>query len=166
MRIWTLHPRYLDTKGLVAAWREALLAQKVLQGRTRGYTKHPQLARFRSRPRAVQAIAAFLAGIADEAQLRGYHFDASKISRPRFRGQIEETQGQLLYEWKHLLAKLRTRAPHLHRRLRVVTIPDAHPLFSIVPGAIREWEKAAERPGLMKTKMERAKGFESSRKNL
>jgi hypothetical protein len=27
MRIWTVHPRYLDPKGLVAAWREALLAQ-------------------------------------------------------------------------------------------------------------------------------------------
>ena len=141
MRLWTLHPRYLDAKGLVAAWREALLAQKVLRGKTRGYMHHPQLARFRSHRRPIQAIAAFLAGIAHEAQRRGYHFDASKISRYRSRSPIQETQGQLLYEWKHLRAKLRTRAPQLHRRLRDVTLPDAHPLFTIVPGAVREWEK-------------------------
>jgi len=30
MRLWSLHPRYLDAKGLVALWREGLLAQKVL----------------------------------------------------------------------------------------------------------------------------------------
>lgn len=141
MRLWTVHPRYLDAKGLVAAWREGLLAQKVLQGRTRGYTKHPQLARFRSHPRPIQAIAAFLDGIAREAHCRGYQFDPSKISLPRSRTRIKETQGQLLYEWRHLRAKLRQRAPDVHRRFRGVTVPDAHPLFAIVPGEVREWEK-------------------------
>ncbi|MFZ2406304.1 MAG: pyrimidine dimer DNA glycosylase/endonuclease V [Methylobacter sp.] len=33
--------------GLLALWREALLAQKVLRGESRGYRHHPQLARFR-----------------------------------------------------------------------------------------------------------------------
>src|SRR5450755_3950490 len=99
MRLWTLHPRYLDAKGLVAPWREALLAQKVLQGGTRGYKHHPQLARFRSHERPLQAMAAFLAGIAEEAQRRGYHFDTSKISHRRLRSQLDETSGQLLYEW-------------------------------------------------------------------
>ncbi|HTQ29774.1 MAG TPA: pyrimidine dimer DNA glycosylase/endonuclease V, partial [Opitutaceae bacterium] len=113
MRLWTLHPRYLDAKGLVAAWREALLAQKVLAGGTRGYTHHPQLARFRAQPRPVPALAAFLRGIADEAARRGYRFDTRKISRPRFSGRITETRGQLLYEWRHLKAKLRRRAPEL-----------------------------------------------------
>src|SRR5436189_4417164 len=98
MRLWTLHPRYLDSKGLVAAWREALLAQKVLQGGTRGYTCHPQLSRFRSHQQPVPAIAAFLAGIAEEAQRRGYHFKLYKISRRKLREQIEETQGQLIHE--------------------------------------------------------------------
>ncbi|HKX52383.1 MAG TPA: pyrimidine dimer DNA glycosylase/endonuclease V [Nitrosospira sp.] len=49
MRLWTLHPRYLDTKGLVAAWREALLAQKVLSGLTSGYTSLSDFACTRSR---------------------------------------------------------------------------------------------------------------------
>jgi hypothetical protein len=141
MRLWTLHPRYLDAKGLVAAWREALLAQKVLAGATRGYTRHPQLARFRSHPRPLQAIAAFLRGIAREADRRGYRFDTSKIQPCVSNSRITETEGQLLYEWKHLQAKLRVRAPRLYRELRAVTSPEPHPVFRIRSGGIRSWEK-------------------------
>jgi hypothetical protein len=141
MRLWTLHPRYLDARGLVAAWREALLAQKVLRGATRGYVHHPQLARFRAHARPVGAIASFLAGIADEARARGYRFDASKISPARSTTRLRETRGQLLYEWKHLRAKLRRRDPPAWRRVLSVKAPRAHPLFEIVPGRVRDWEK-------------------------
>jgi hypothetical protein len=141
MRLWTIHPAYLDAKGLVAAWREALLAQKVLSGSTRGYTRHPQLARFRSSTDPNAAIAAFLAGLAAEAKKRGYRFDTSKIARPGFAGRIEETNGQLLYEWKHLRAKLRFRAPEIYRRFRGIDAPEAHPLFRIIPGGVRDWER-------------------------
>lgn len=141
MRLWTLHPRYLDPKGLVASWREALLAQKVLAGATKGYRHHPQLARFQAQADQLAAIATFLVGIADEACSRGYHFDASKISHRRFAGQIDETSGQLLYEWGHLKAKLQARAPQLGRQLRSVAMPEPHPLFRIVPGDVRDWER-------------------------
>ena len=141
MRLWTVHPRFLDAKGLVAAWREALLAQKVLAGATKGYRYHPQLARFQAQADPPAAIATFLAGLADEAQNRGYHFDASKISRRRFTGKIAETRGQLLYEWGHLKAKLRVRAPQLSRQFRNIKLPEPHPLFRIVPGDVREWER-------------------------
>jgi Pyrimidine dimer DNA glycosylase len=143
MRLWTLHPRYLDPKGLVAAWREALLAQKVLQGATRGYRHHPQLIRFRAQTDPVAAIAAFLTGISEEANRRGYNFNAEKISRRRFTGRIPETKGQLLLEWRHLMRKLRARAPNLARQLRGLAIPEAHPVFRIVAGGPRPWEKAA-----------------------
>ncbi|MCW5557010.1 MAG: DNA lyase [Verrucomicrobiae bacterium] len=141
MRLWTLHPRYLDPKGLVAAWREALLAQKVLAGATTGYRHHPQLARFQAQPDPLAAIATFLAGLADEAQSRGYRFDGSKISQRRFRGQIGETRGQLLYEWGHLKTKLRARAPQIAHRFRGIATPEPHPLFRIVPGDVRDWER-------------------------
>jgi hypothetical protein len=141
MRLWTLHPRYLDVKGLVAAWREALLAQKVLLGRTKGYRHHPQLARFQAQRDPLAAIATFLVGIAGEAQSRGYNFDAGKISRRRIRGQMVETSGQLLYEWDHLRAKLRARAPQMARQFRLIPLPEAHPLFRIVPGSVRDWER-------------------------
>jgi hypothetical protein len=141
MRLWTLHPRYLDSKGLVAAWREALLAQKVLAGATKGYRHHPQLIRFQSQPDPRAAIATFLAGLEAEARNRGYHFDASKISRRRFKGRIPETRGQLLYEWSHLKAKLRVRAPEVGRQFRAIKLPEPHPLFRIIPGGVRDWEK-------------------------
>ncbi len=142
MRLWTLHPRYLDPKGLVAAWREALLAQKVLAGMTRGYRHHPQLARFRAQVDPLSAIGLFLAGLAEEADRRGYHFDASKVQMRRFKGRIPETTGQLGFEWKHLGAKLRKRAPQLALQMRGVETPEPHPLFRIVPGEIRTWENA------------------------
>lgn len=141
MRLWTLHPRYLDPKGLVAAWREALLAQKVISGATKGYRHHPQLARFQAQTDPLAAIATFLVGLADEAQSRGYHFDASKISRRRFNGHIAETSGQLLYEWGLLKAKLRVRAPQRERQLRSVKVPEPHPLFCVVSGDVRDWER-------------------------
>ena len=141
MRLWTVHPAYLDAKGLVAAWREALLAQKVLGGGTRGYRHHPQLIRFRSQPKPLHAMAAFLRAIAGEARKRGYRFDVSRIRRSKPVPRIAETDGQLLYEWRHLLSKLRARAPSLARQHGKVARPKPHPLFRIVPGAVRDWER-------------------------
>jgi hypothetical protein len=142
LRLWTLHPRYLDAAGLVAAWREALLAQKVLTGTTRGYRSHPQLVRFKAERDPMAAIAAFLAGLAAEADARGYHFNASKILAKPARGRIAETRGQLLVEWGHLGAKLRARSPAVARRWRGVKVPEAHPLFRVVAGVRRDWEKS------------------------
>jgi hypothetical protein len=148
MRLWTVHPRYLDSRGLVAAWREALLAQAVLAGKTEGYRHHPQLIRFQAQRDPRAAIAAFLAGIADEARSRGYQFDETKIPIWRFGGRIRETRGQLLYEWGHLKAKLRTRAPEIGRQHRGIALPEPHPLFRIVPGGVRDWEKRPRSIGL------------------
>ena len=141
MRLWTLHPRYLDARGLVAAWREALLAQKVLLGATSGYKHHPHLVRFRIQDEPVPAIATFLTFLAAEAKLRGYHFDNSKITPARFNGQIEETSGQLQYEWLHLKRKLEHRSPDQYNRYRNAAIVEPNPLFSIVPGDVTEREK-------------------------
>src|SRR4029077_15220918 len=108
MRLWTLHPRHLDAAGLVALWREALLAQAVLLGRTRGYTRHPQLQRFRAAADPVACITSYLHVVADEAMSRGYAFNRTRIVTPDHPiKRIPETKGQLLYEWEHLGAKLR-----------------------------------------------------------
>lgn len=87
------------------------------------------------------AIAAFLHEIVAEAERRGYKFDAAKIARPRSAQKIRETRGQLEYEWAHLRRKLKVRAPAIDRRLRAVQTPEAHPLFRIIAGEVREWEK-------------------------
>ena len=110
MRLWTLHPRHLDPQGLVALWREALLAQAVLAGRTRGYTRHPQLQRFAEHAAPLDAVGAYLTAVAEEASARGYRFDASKIDRPSAQAApITATTGQIEHEWRHLGAKLAAR---------------------------------------------------------
>jgi hypothetical protein len=147
MRLWTLHPKYLDPRGLVALWREALLAQAVLRGKTRGYRHHPQLARFRASSSPVRSIAVYLRVIHDEAQRRGYHFDASKIARHARPARIVATRGQIDYEWRHLKAKLRRRAPAWLAQFKSLARPDAHPLFRIVAGGIADWEVRSKQGG-------------------
>lgn len=140
MRLWTLHPKYLDAKGLVALWREGLLAQAVLSGQTRGYTSHPQLNRFKAAPAPVAAIASYLEAVQLEATRRGYNFDAGKIAPTRLAGRIATARGQLEYEWAHLKAKLDARAPEVLATLRDIQRPAPHPLFRIVPGGVADWE--------------------------
>lgn len=144
MRLWTIHPKYLDARGLVALWREALLAQAVLRGRTRGYTRHPQLVRFLRSRTPVGCIAAFLQAVQAEGARRGYAFDAGRIARGGRRAEpIEATRGQLEYERIHLLDKLRRRDPERFDALKAARRMEPHPLFRIVPGGIEDWETAA-----------------------
>jgi hypothetical protein len=145
MRLWTVHPKYLDSKGLVALWREGLLAKAVLEGKTKGYVNHPQLIRFRSHNHPIESVCEYLYAVHSESKERGYNFDETKLpSHRRNVRTIEETIGQIEYEWKHLLAKLKSRAPERYTRLSGHKgIPDQHPLFVIGPGKIREWERVA-----------------------
>ena len=142
MRLWSVHPRYLDRQALTACWREALLAQSVLHEPRRGYTRHPQLDRFRAEPAPLEAIGAFLAGVAAEAEARGYRFDRQKIRcLPPVPLTIPVTTGQLGYEWTHLIAKLQRRSPDVAALWSTTTVPDPHPLFTPVPGPIAPWER-------------------------
>jgi pyrimidine dimer DNA glycosylase len=141
MRLWTVHPKYLDAKGLVALWREGLLAQKVLAGGTKGYRRHPQLTRFRAQPNPAAAMAAYLQTVYEEATRRGYRFDHSKIDKRREPRRIAETKGQLMYERTHLLRKLKRRDRELYVALQSIKSPEAHPLFHIIKGDVRTWEK-------------------------
>jgi len=141
MRIWSLHPEYLDSRGLVALWREGLLAQKVLCGLTRGYVNHPQLIRWRRCADPVGAIAAYLQGVWAEADRRGYKFDRGKILPAAQAVEIGVTAGQLRYEWGHLKRKLAARDPELLAQWNRVDAPEAHSIFTVVPGDVEDWER-------------------------
>jgi len=151
MRLWSLHPRYLDRQGLTATWREALLAQAVLAGRTKGYTRHPQLRRFHATPDPVETVGAYLELVADEASARGYRYDRSRvITRPadpaEWWGRLEVSTGQLEHEWGHLVAKLTLRSPDWLASLKAAGVahgngvPEPHPLFRVVDGPVADWE--------------------------
>jgi hypothetical protein len=140
MRLWSLHPQHLDTKGLVALWREGLLAKTVLEGKTKAYINHPQLLRFRRHSNPLQAINYYLLVVQEEATRRGYAFDKSKIKSVK-RPQIYPlTEGQLDYERKHLQAKLRVRDQLQHAENEKKSL-EHHPLFFIIEGSVEDWEK-------------------------
>jgi hypothetical protein len=141
VRLWSLHPKYLDSRGLVALWREGLLAQAVLKGKTRGYRHHPQLERFLGSRSSAGLIAQYLRTVCEEAANRGYRFDATKIGRSRCDDHLSVTRGQLDYEWNHLLKKLRARDPRWLTRWSGVARPEAHPLFRACRGGVAHWEK-------------------------
>jgi len=141
MRIWTFHPKYLDPQGLVALWREALLARAVLRGETIGYRYHPQLLRFQSHAAPLSAINAYLSSVLVEAESRGYSFDRRKVGPVRTNVKIESTAGQLHYEWQHLMNKLSARNPSLYRMWRSLAFPESHPLFTIKSGSVESWER-------------------------
>jgi hypothetical protein len=145
MRLWSLHPKYLDARGLVALWREALLAKAVLQGKTRGYRNHPQLERWRGSRDPVASLNAYLAEVYVESVKRGYRFERRKLGLRRLRSRIEVTRGQLDHEWAHLMAKLRQRDPIRHRALHPVKRPAVHSLFRVVPGPVAAWERGLVR---------------------
>lgn len=140
MRLWSIHPEYLDAKGLVALWREGLLAQKVLLGETTGYKNHPQLIRFKNARNPLGAIASYLRCVQAEAERRGYHFNNNKIINKSTKAKIPVTRGQIEYEFKHLLQKLKKREPELYKELKNSKRIKAHPLFEKTKGGIEAWE--------------------------
>ena len=140
MRIWSLHPQYLDAKGIVALWRETLLARHVLQGKTKGYKNHPQLNRFKKTKNPVDSIDHYLSYILREARSRDYNFDASKVALSFKRSKLTVTKGQMDYETKHLLVKLKKRDPKKFKQVRSIHYLEPHPMFRIRKGEIESWE--------------------------
>lgn len=139
MRLWSLHPRLLDQKGLVALWREGLLALKVLQGGTKGYTQHPQLIRFRDCQEPERTLRAYLTAVWHEAHHRGYRFDPAKFAHQPLQADMTVTEGQVRFEMAHLEQKLARRAPE--RLPLPLGAPLVHPCFTVVPGEKAGWEK-------------------------
>ncbi len=140
MRLWSIHPKYLDAKGLVALWREALLAQNVIHNKTKGYKNHPQLTRFKNTQDPKTAIECYLHSVVDEADKRGYKFNRDKILSNGRCDTILVNSGQLEYEFTHLLNKLRIRDPERYQKLKVLQEIETHPLFEEIEGPVEDWE--------------------------
>jgi hypothetical protein len=142
MRLWSIHPKYLDPIGLIALWREALLAKAVLRGKTNGYTNHSQLIRFKDCNKPLNAINYYLYFVLKESQKRDYKFDKTKInSKLKFNDKIPITDKQLEYEFQHLLKKLKTRCPSKYKEIKDTKKIECNPIFKIVKGPIAKWEK-------------------------
>jgi len=143
LRLWSIHPKYLDRVGLVAVWREGLLARRVLEGKTKGYRNHPQLLRFKRYEKPLDFIDAYLFQIYLEAKRRGYSFDDSKIRDVNLQRVLTVTRGQLEYEFIHLMKKLEKRDRRKFEELKGLNPKDIepNPIFRIVEGDVEPWEK-------------------------
>ena len=153
MRLWSIHPKYLDRQGLLAIWREGLLAQKVLQRKTKGYKNHPQLERFKNIPENLGTLAIYLWEIYSEGRRRGYNFDDRKISkRTAIIKKLRITKGQLEYEFKHLQRKLHNRDREkfwenhnlVYSKMNpfyMISDIRPNPIFDVIEGDIESWEK-------------------------
>jgi len=140
MRIWSIHPKYLDAKGLVALWRETLLAKNVLEGKTKGYLNHPQLIRFKDSEKPLNCIHLYLNYVWQEAKARNYNFDETKFDHKIPPCSILVTSGQKDYERKHLLYKLKTRDYHKFLTLEKIVDIEIYPIFELIKGEIEPWE--------------------------
>lgn len=142
MRLWSLSPKYLDSKGLVALWREGLLAKKVLEGKTKGYKNHPQLERFKNRSDSLQLINLYLSEVYWEAKNRGYNFSNQKLEKvAALDVKVKISQGQLEYEFAHLLAKLQVRDKQKYQELSSIKLIEINSVFKKIPGGVEKWEK-------------------------
>ncbi len=140
MRLWSLHPKYLDSKGLVALWREGLLARAVVKGETKGYKNHPQLTRFMDQENPLQSIDSYLMSVYEESKQRSYNFDRNKIGPDFTVSKIKVTRGQIQYEFNHLRSKLKIRDHLKYIELLETNEPDTNPIFVVVEGEIEPWE--------------------------
>ena len=141
MRLWSINPKYLDRAGLLGLWREALLAQKVLLGETRGYRNHPQLVRFKMTEDPALYIGTYLYYVYLEGVSRGYRFSKEKIIRYSPDIRIPVRRGQLEYEFRHLLRKLEKRSPEKYLEIKDEKTVEPHPLFYVIEGGVEDWEK-------------------------
>lgn len=141
MRLWSIHPKYLDAQGIVALWRETLLAQAVLRNETKGYRNHPQLERFKNCSAPLSAISSYLESIYIESVDRGYSFNESKIKPAGKPVSINVTVGQINYEWLHLMSKLKERSPVVYEKWHTHKEIEPHPLFEVQAGEIELWER-------------------------
>jgi hypothetical protein len=140
MRLWSLHPKYLDSKGLVALWREGLLARAVLKGETKGYKNHPQLERFKNHHNPITAIDTYLIHVYKESERRSYKFNRTKIGSDFTNTRINVTHGQIQYEMEHLRSKLKLRDLAKYMEIGKIINPDTNPIFTTVEGDVESWE--------------------------
>lgn len=141
MRIWSIHPKYLDKIWLVAGWRETLLAKNVLEWNTKWYKNHPQLERFKKLDNPLFWINKYLQELYNEASFRWYKFDKNKFEKIDKNIKIKITSGQIKYEFEHLLKKLEIRDKAKFELIKNIKNIEVCDIFEVVPWEIEIWEK-------------------------
>jgi len=120
------------------------LAKKVLEGQTKGYKNHSQLERFKNTHDPISYINYYLSGVFDQASMRKYKYDESKIDSFEVTEGISVNHKQVIYEFNFLQDKLFSRDIKqwkINESYRESGYIILHPLFYIKLGEIESWEK-------------------------
>jgi hypothetical protein len=143
MRIWTVHPRYLDVKGFVALWRETLLGMETLKKHVKcqhyiPWYKHPQLAPFKAQSDPILYISNYLYLVLEESRRRNYNFDGSKLDAIPYCENlplIKASREVLVHEWLVCLGRYRVRSPKWFEEVKDISPleVDPHPLYICEP---------------------------------
>lgn len=146
MLLWSLHPKYLDTKGLGAAWFEGLIARSTLTGKTEGWKHHPQLLRFKNQPDPVAAIDSYLEPVYREGIRRGFRYNPELFNpaAPPVRMAVSRTQ--LEAEYGRLLEKLKRRNPEKYDAIKDLKQVEPHPMFDVLPSVMPQSVKTEKQP--------------------
>jgi len=131
MRVWIVHPKYLDCKGLVALWRETLLARKVLKGKTKGWRNHPQLNKLKNHKNSVAAVNTYLLYVWKESEKRCYKFNKRKIEKNFTKKKIKIPKKEVISDFEELKNKLKKRDPKRYREIVKVKKIEVNPIFII-----------------------------------
>lgn len=131
MSLWSVHPRYLDNKGLISAWNRGLQLQKQLSTEPARNTGNSQLIMFSRQEKPLHAIGSYLSFIASEGCRRGYKFTHEKILYPNFDEELLPIDSeQLRSENQMLQNRLKTRDKNRYQQLSSQSWPETHPLFN------------------------------------
>ena len=148
MRIWSLHPQYLDQKGLGGQWEEGIIAQNTLFFQEGKYLNYPVLHRVKAHQEPVAWIGMYLNEILKEANVnRGYNYNDQLIKQLKPTLPMPVTRGQLYYEWTLLQGRLQKRDPvkmSLNDGVDINNIK-ANPMFYVIDGDIEDWERVKEK---------------------
>lgn len=130
MCLWSIHPKYLDKLGLIALWREGLLAQKALSVPSTQYIRHSELERFKNNENPLKAIGSYLCYVAAEGAKRGYNFTHERIVYPNFDDYLIIINDDTLnLEVKNLKNKLKLRDKTKFKELTEMSKIESNPAF-------------------------------------
>jgi hypothetical protein len=155
MRLWSIHPKYYDDSALARCIGEGLGGLRALCGLQKMHRNHPQLERFKKAAFCKHVLAEYIYCCHSESLVRekAYNFDFD-VMYDYLEGAVEGvnlpvTTGQIQYECKLLLAKMRSRSKGGKNRQYIELLRndinrnqvELHPLFYAVPGPVESWEK-------------------------
>lgn len=157
MRLWTIHPKYLDGKRLTSQWKEGIQMMHIWKeigenpepAKRLGYVSHPQVRRLSNLLVADSGLISLLlhqhlTAVHEESVQRSYSFNKKLIDdlAPDCKNapKVYVTMGQVAYEF----ALMATKNNEWSQKVAIDPYMLCNPIFQVVSGSIESWEKTKD----------------------